>query len=398
MTDKDPLDDDRDALDEDLDALDADLDDATSLDHDDSDGDSEDGLIPAFDIPEFDLPFGSDSNDDGEAEDEDAGPGLLEHAHDAGETLAEYARTAWAASKPILQTAYTTGREGWQSYREDYSLTAQVKLGVGVTVILLVAAAILFGWVPSAHTVFVASLMLGALAAGLTIIPGSVFLLSKSLPASMRGVLARILWTIATLTQGGLILRHEDTGEYQTYAPIFEDDGMYIETDDGQRVKVGTPTGHWFRLGKKKFGISYEKTPEMMGDLAADFDEEYIADASPESAQEAYADGGHHHVALLDMERGDYNAFTPYTDYLLGDGDGDGGEKTQGEDGWILRADKAVTRKRGAGGRRQAGKAKEQTLKEHGGNNADLGGKWFYLALMGAMVIGSLSGYLAGGM
>lgn len=368
----------------------------------DADADTErDGVLAEFELPEFELPFGDTDDTDTERD----GDGVLggfdvsaswlpfSDSADDGETsrgVAETARDAYAAMKPHLHTAKTTLQDGWETYN-SYSTGTQAKLAVGVVLVAVLVTVIAAGWLPTVSMVVSAGVLLGALAAGLLLIPGLAWLVNSA-------TIARILWTIASLTQGGMILRHEDSGEYQTYAPHRDDDdGVYIETSDGRRVEIATPTGHWFRLGKKRFGVTYQKTREMYGDLVADLDtasdgEEMASD------REAYADGGHAPAARLDIVRGGYRAFTPFTGYLFGDNGGDGAGKTQGEDGWVLRADTAAARKRGAGGRRQAGKAKEQTLKEHGGNNADLAGKWFYIAFMGSLLLGTLSGYLAGGM
>lgn len=316
----------------------------------------------------------------------DDNPDWQTKARDAWTSLRDHAQGAWSRAKPILHDAAQRARDHAQGADEDLSGTQKRRLAAGVGTLTVFGGGLAVFGSPSVGTLLYGTIMLVALAAGLFGIPAFVFLFSKSLPGSMRGVLARILWTIATLTQGGQILRHEENGEYQVYAPQRADDGtVYIKTDDGERVEISEPSGHWFRLGKKQFGITYEKTKAMYGDLLADFDEEYIAEDAPREDREAYADGGH--IALLDMVRGGYQVFTPFAD-----------SDNPNEDGWILRADKAATRKRGAGGRGQAGKAKEQTLKEHGGNTAAIAGKWFYIAMMGALVFGTASGYLAGGM
>lgn len=367
-------------------------------DHDNTDQDDIDlGLDDSLDEDLRDSKDASGSSSSESSDTEPAGSGrekvragwrsLKPQLVDARDRM----RAGWESLKPQLVDAGERGREAWTRYRAQ-PLPKQAKIGVGVLLAILVAAAALFGWVPTTQTAIFGTAMIGAFAAGLLGIPGFIFLFGKSLPAGLRGVLTRILWTIATLAQGGQILRHNENGEYRTYAPERDADGtVYIQADNGERVDIETPGGHWFRLGKKQFGITYQKTEAMFGDLLANFDKEHIAESTPEGDRRAYADGGHGRVALLDMVRGGYQAFTQYTGYLST-------EKTQGEDGWVLRADKAASRKRGAGGRGQAGKAKEQTLKEHGGNTAAIQSKWFYIAFLGALLVGALSAYLAVGL
>jgi hypothetical protein len=109
------------------------------------------------------------------------------------------------------------------------------------------------------------AVIVGGIVAGAAIVPGVVYVLSKSLPKGVRGVLGRILWTIAAIANGRNVLYQTETGRYVIHAVEECSGGGYQFTDGGETVQIDSSDTRWSRLGKQPFAVTYQKTDQAYG-------------------------------------------------------------------------------------------------------------------------------------
>jgi len=105
----------------------------------------------------------------------------------------------------------------------------------------------------------------GGIIAGAALIPLFVYLIAKSLPKGGRGVLGRILWTIAAIANGRNVLYQTESGRYVVHAVEQAPDGGWQFTHDGETVAIEGDESRWSRLGKQPFTMAWEKTDAALG-------------------------------------------------------------------------------------------------------------------------------------
>lgn len=215
------------------------------------------------------------------------------------------------------------------------------------------------------------AITLGMFVFGLVLVPGIVFLAAPSLGTSGRTVLARILFTVSALSAEGTVLYQRASGIYD-FLPVVRRDGELVAYDDTEEefVDADTDVG-WSRLGKRPFGVAWEKTEDAFEGTLFD----------PQSTDaEPIADGGQETVSLLGKRGGMPIA----TD-------------AKPDDGFVVDVMQIMKRLEGAATGYAAVEAERSALKEFGGDQSDLQMKWMMLGVLGALISGAVMAYVVMG-
>jgi len=199
-------------------------------------------------------------------------------------------------------------------------------------------------------------------------LPMFIAFFAPSIPTSLGGPLARMLWTIGALSFGPYALDRRESGRYELNA-VTEIDGSPHVVRDGKPVEIENGLNYWWVLGKQQFGITYEKTEKSLEEISAD---EWRA-----NPKNVGADGGD--IAILDgVERASFGEFTSYPE----------GEP-EGE--ILLDSSKLDRLLQSAGGAELGAKAKEVVLRDEGGGGQLSMAAWA-AALIMALVLGVSTG------
>lgn len=209
-------------------------------------------------------------------------------------------------------------------------------------------------------TVILAATILGA-----GLVPFAVYLISPSLGPGMRGVLARIIWTIGALTHGPYAIRQEENLSYEVYPADPEETRIYV---DGEWQDVN-PDSNWSYLGKQDILITWKKSREMLGDLVADL-----------NGVEVQADGGGHevHPYRLGIRPGGVEAASKYASHAAG---------------FVVEIPRVVRRWRRAAGSDIADEGKKQAMKDHGGDS-NMSNKMLVVGTVLCLALGAVTGWL----
>lgn len=151
---------------------------------------------------------------------------------------------------------------------------------------------------------------------------------------------------------------------------LLENGAAYLP--GGEYKVIEESDSHWYRLGKRKFGIEWLRDEQVIGDYRVDDDEFAIA---------AMTDGGEYGV--LARERG--GSLRGYTKYPEEIADGIRGSLTR-----------AVNAMRGAGGTQLSERSEIQTLKNYGGDS-DLTNRVRMYAWLSSMGLAVITGILVFG-
>lgn len=205
---------------------------------------------------------------------------------------------------------------------------------------------------------------------GLVLVPAFVFFASPSLGTGARTVLARILFTVSALTAEGTLLYQRANGIYD-FLPVVRRDGELVAYDDteGEFVEADTDVG-WSRLGKRPFGVEWEKSKDAFEGTLFE----------PDSEGRAVADGGEQTVELLG-DRGGVPIATEDTD----------------ADGFVVDVFQIMKRLEGAATGNAAVEAERSALKEFGGDQSQMQMKWMVAGVLGGLVIGGAMAYISMG-
>lgn len=118
------------------------------------------------------------------------------------------------------------------------------------------------------YSTFIALVSVAAIAVGAAVIPISIMLLKEGVP--LNGMLGRILWTIASLHYGGVVLDRLQDGTYDT-RPM-------SEYDEDELTHVS-------RLGKVPFAITYQPGDGLWRELTGE-DSTAVADGGTSAVSE----------------------------------------------------------------------------------------------------------------
>lgn len=207
-----------------------------------------------------------------------------------------------------------------------------------------------------------------AFVVGAGLFPAIIYLFGKELPRSVRGVLARILWTIGALIHGPFVFFERDDGRVELVRARPDEDEIKV---DGEWIDIDSDGG-WSYLGKTRFGIAWEPTRDAFDETLADFGD-VRADGSGEEG-EAWR--------VLGQKRGGYRAVTAFRSHA---------------EGWVVNIARVAARLRGAAGGSIADNAKRQALRDHGAGMA-MGTKAVVYGILASLLLGALSGYVMFGL
>jgi hypothetical protein len=198
--------------------------------------------------------------------------------------------------------------------------------------------------------------ILGGLVVGFLLLPALAFLLGKSMALV---TFSRILFTIQQLATGGTVLNERGDGNGYEQRVVEDRDGeahMFTRTGDWEAI----PNADWYRLGKKRFGITFDKPSNRLQQLETD----------PEDSDDlgVMPDGG----MIFPDRRAGFREWTPFTG---------------SEDGFVCTLSQVVDRLHGRGGTEGSKVAKDVALAKYGGDN-DIANK--------VIIAGGLAFFIAG--
>lgn len=225
-----------------------------------------------------------------------------------------------------------------------------------------------------------AAIMAAAVVFGMATIPATLYLVGKELPRGVRGVIARIMWTIAAMIHGPYIIYQRDDGSVDICRALPDENAMVV---DGNMVEL-EDEGNWSYLGKTKFGITWERSRDAFDGTLASFQQtgrrdNANGDNGDNGLGELFADGGGEPTwRLLGRKRGGYPAVTKFSSHAQG---------------WVVDISRIVSRMRSAAGAAIADSAKRQALRDHG-SGTNMGSKWIVIGIISSLLLGAISGYL----
>jgi hypothetical protein len=196
-----------------------------------------------------------------------------------------------------------------------------------------------------------------ALGLGIGLLPGVWYVLGAELPRGLRGVVARITWTLASLIHGPYVMYYRQDGRVELLPADPADNRVRV---DGEWRRLD-PDGNWSRLGKTEFGVSYEKT-------------EAAFDGTAVERETAVGDGGTDAMGT----RGGEPVATRHHSTARN---------------LVIDISRVCARFRGAAGGAVADAAKMDGLRDHGGGG-DFGAKWIVIGILGALFLGAISGWV----
>lgn len=193
---------------------------------------------------------------------------------------------------------------------------------------------------------------------GLGLLPGIWYVLGKSLPRGIRGVVARITWTIAALIHGPYAAYWQDSGAVDIVPAKTETDQIFV---DDEWIDFD-PDGNWSRLGKTEFVVTYEK------DL----------DAFDGTAVHPEADIAEPNATTYLGTRGGKPIATRIATHA---------------ENVVVDLGRVTARWRGAAGGVIADAAKKDALIEYGGQ-VDISTRWLVIGIVSSLALGTISGYV----
>lgn len=240
---------------------------------------------------------------------------------------------------------------------DDVDWVRLAKWGLAVTIV----SAILTGWylVSELFGVINTTIVTLALGLGVGLLPGVWYILGADLPRGVRGVVARITWTLASLIHGPYIAYYRENGRVELVPADPENDRVRV---DGKWKRLDSD-GNWSRLGKTEFGLSYEKSQAAFDGVAVARD-----------GDDATADGG-----VIELgKRGGEKVATRYRSTARN---------------LVVDVSRMAARFRGAAGGAIADAAKLDGLRDHGGGS-EFGAKWIVIGILGSLLLGAISGWV----
>lgn len=200
-------------------------------------------------------------------------------------------------------------------------------------------------------------------------IPGWIALFGPSIPRSIGMIFCSIFWILAQLTVGKGVIVRRATGEYEHHAlrdaPDGEDHDYVATLDDGKELEINGSNGDLFRFGWAPLGVAAEKGEQNMAP---------ICETPP---KQAATDGGH--IQAENTRQGWYPVI-PVPD----------------DDEWLVTLPQLATWCRKSAESEAIEHGRDKALTEHGGQQ-QLGMIALTIGMVGAILIGSLMGWLAGG-
>lgn len=168
------------------------------------------------------------------------------------------------------------------------------------------------------------------------------------------------------------------------FAPVLEDrpddyPHGYALLADGTRVGLDEDQT-WYRLGKRRFGVTYVPDKRVLRDVYVDPEEIEVKTVVVETddGEQQYVHAIVGDKAVLDKERGLFSGYTP----VFGE---------DGPDGFLVSLSRAINSLRGGGGVRLSEFTERMTRMEHGGGS-QMSNRARAIAFTGVILIGGVLG------